>query len=824
MIPESHTHNGNGLMKPPENNTFELKQVIKRMLGSWYWIMLAVVVSLCLAFTYIRYTLPLYEIRSMILMEEGGTNSPVSVLYGQIPGLAQDRGEYGNLANHVAIMTSSPIISRTLTGLDFEISYYSIGRFGETELYQDLPFQILWDKNHPQITGTDFLLSIDPDKNITLSLADNDINIHDYTSAQMVNYLPEYAFHRVIKPETKIETKEFSFIVVLNQEYNNPTGDYKFRFNTHQSLVNEYKTALMVLLDENFASILNLSLKSHHIQKGSDFLEKLAKVYLDTNLEKKNQYAELTIQFIDSQLQAISDSLNISEGRLETFRSSNQMIDFSAQSQQLLTQINELDNQMIQQRNQNEYYNYLQDYIESNHEMETVIAPSSIGIDDPLLNSFIIQLNNLINQKSSQTSIRPNSEHPTIVQLNTQIEIVKNSLRQSINNIIKQSNIELENLNRRMREYNEQIRLLPATERNFVNFERKYNIDSQTYTFLLQKLSEARIAKASSIPDGQILETPFVSALVNPQKERIFVLAFLLGLIFPVSIILLKDFFNDKITSQEDVALLTPYPVIGSIYREGKKILSQTPVLDKPNSPLSSSYVSVRTQIRMLTKGKEHPAIAVTSSLPGEGKTFNSINIASSLSLTRKKVVILDLDVRNSRISEVFNLDHPKGVVNFIIGNASQEEITYDTKLAWLKVIPAGPIPPNPAEMLSDTRLQLLIKKLKGTYDFVIIDTPPTGLFADLFQLEDVIDATIFVVKHKSTQKQTFKMVLREISKHHIRGIGIVINNIHVKKSKTGYGYGYGYGYRYGPDNVSGKNKKSLKRDHLTLEDLAPKI
>jgi tyrosine-protein kinase Etk/Wzc len=305
--------------------------------------------------------------------------------------------------------------------------------------------------------------------------------------------------------------------------------------------------SLLLVYQKIFLPSLNLAVQDYNIEKGKMFLSRLTQVYLDNNLEKKNQTAERTIQFIDSQLENISDSLNISEGRLETFRSSNQVIDFSAQSQQLLAQLNQLDNEVIRHKNQNKYYNYLKEYIETNQDMETVIAPSSIGIEDPLLNSFIIQLNTLINEKTSQTSIRPNSEHPTFIQLNTQIEIVKNSLRQSINNIIRQSDIELENLELRMMEYDAQIRRLPATERNFVNFERRYRIDSETYTFLLQKLSEARIAKASSMPDGQMLEKPFLKALVSPQRNRIFSIALLLGLIFPASVILIRDLFNDKI-------------------------------------------------------------------------------------------------------------------------------------------------------------------------------------------------------------------------------------------------------------------------------------
>jgi tyrosine-protein kinase Etk/Wzc len=817
MIPEMNTSNGHGLNQ--QSNTHEIKNILTKLFRNWYWFVITAFFALALAFLYIKYTPPLYEINTAILVNVGSVSTPYSAIYGQGGGMFQDTRDWASLYNQIAVASSSPMVSRTISGLDFEISYYKQGRFSETELYNNLPFQVIWDKTHPQIIDHHYNLIIHPDNKISISLEGENVNVHSYRDGETIQTIPHFNFEKQIESGSKIDSEHFSFIIVLNEHPNNHSGSYRIRFNSHNSLVSQYKANLIVTLAEDFSSVLNLSVKDYNIEKGKMFLNRLSQVYLDNNLENKNQTAERTIQFIDSQLESISDSLNISEGRLERFRSSNQVIDFSAQSQQLLAQLNQLDNQIIQHKNQNKYYTYLREYIENNKDMESVIAPSSIGIEDPLLNSFIIQLNTLINQKSSQTSIRPNSEHPTFVQLNTQIEIVKNSLRQSINNILRQSDIELENLNLRMREYDAQIRRLPATERNFVNFERKYRIDSETYTFLLQKLSEARIAKASSMPDGQTLEGPFVKALVSPQRNRIFSIALLLGLIFPASVILIRDLFNDKINSQEDITAITRFPVIGHVLHMEKKLGSLTPVLDKPNSPLGNSYVSIRTKINLLTKGKEHPIVAVTSSLPNEGKSYTAINLASSVALTRKNVVLLDLDLRNSGIAETFELKQPKGVVNYIIGKASIKEIICDTKLSWLKVIPAGPIPPNPAEMLSDKKIKELLEKLKETYDMVIIDTPPIGFVSDMFQLEEMIDANLFVVRHKYTPKHTFKIILEEVAGRSMKGIGIIINNIKQKKGSHGYGYGYGYGNGYGYGYGNGKHPNG-KRELLTIEEV----
>ena len=509
-------------------------------------------------------------------------------------------------------------------------------------------------------------------------------------------------------------------------------GNYMFRFHTPESLTGIYRSMLKVSLPINNSSILHLSVRDHNVKKGVDFLNKLIDIYQYSNLEKKNQYANLTIQFIDSQLQNISDSLSISENRLETFRSANRIVDFSAQSQQLLLQINELDKELLKRETQYKYYMYLKNYIDSNQDMQTVIAPSSVGIDDPLLNNFIKQMNELIDNKSGLTNIRPNSAHPTVIQLNNQIETVKNSLSQSINNVIAQSKTELETLNQRMEQYNVQVSRLPATERNFVNFERKYQIDSETYTFLLQKLSEARITKASNTPDGQILEYPQMKAIVKPQQRKVYSIALLIGMLLPAGFIMIRDFFNNKIRTIEDIKDITSYPVVGMVFHEEIKNAGPTPVIDNPKSRTANSYVSIRAKLKFLTQSEKHPVIAVTSALPKEGKTFNAINIASSIALTKKTTVLLDLDLHNSKVTEIFNLPSDIGLVNYIEGTAAPEEIVYDTKLARLKVIPAGYGPSNPAEILSDIKLTELLEKLKQNYDAVIIDTPPVVFVAEI--------------------------------------------------------------------------------------------
>ncbi len=717
------------------NDSGDIKVIVFKLLRNWYWFVLSVIVAGAIAFTYVRYTTDVYEASTTMLFEESyGSPSALSAGNGAVGDVFQGLGGMGsmqNIYNQMEILKSTPVVAKTIEELNFEVSYFTVGRVSVTETYKGVPFQVIWDKDHPQLIDTDFNLEISANGQLTVSAVGENTEVYSYIEEKVLKIIPEFEFSKTIDAGTLINSDEFSFTILLNEQFNpkSENNNFRFRFHTKTALIEKYSDALKVTYPDELTTILKISVRDFNRQKAIDFLTKLSEIYTLDNLGKKNENANRTIQFIDSQLENISDSLNISENRMESFQSQHQVLDLSAQSQQLLAQMTELDNERVAMETQNKYYHYLKDYIEQNQELETVIAPSAMGIADPLLNSLILQLNELITQKSSQTSIRKDSQHPIILRLNAQIESVKNSLRENTTSIITQSDIALHDLNKRITSYEAQVKRLPATERNFVNIERNYQLNNEIYTFLLQKLSEAQIAKASNVPDSQVIEEASSEKFpVEPQSKKIYAIALLLGLALPASIIFLIDFFNNKIMSEDEVKALSNFPIIGHVFRNLKEYGSRTLVLDKPNSPASEPYRSIRNKLNLITKGNENPVIAVTSTFPKEGKSYTSINVASSFALARKKTVILDLDLRNSKMIEEFDLKTDLGVVNYIIGKASLDEITCSTKHPLLKLIPAGPIPPNPSEMLTDSKMLELIEKLRKEYDVIVIDTPPVGL------------------------------------------------------------------------------------------------
>src|SRR5690554_3461831 len=508
----------NGRMNPvatpaTEDDSIDLKRILFKFLQNWYWFVLTVVIAVSLGFLYNRFATPVYEINSSLLVEEEkGTSSLGSGMNGLSQNVFQGLGGMNsmqNIYNQLVVLNSTPLVSRTLDELDFEVSYYQVNRMSAIEKYKEVPFQVIWDKDHPQVINADFNLEIQPDGKLRVYVEAEEVSTYNYNDEEIIKEFVDISYDTNTEAGQEVRTDDFAFTIILNQLFN-PEGinKYKFRFRSKRQLVKYYRNQLQVALSNKETSIINLTLRDYNVKKGADFLNKLTEVYQLDNLEQKNENANRTIQFITVQLESISDSLNLSETRMESFQSEHQVLDISLQSQQLLEQMRELDKERVTLETQNKYYHYLRDYIHSGtgNELETVIAPSAMGIQDPLLNSLILQLNELITEKSGQTSIRQSSQHPTIVRLNAQTESVKRSLRENVENIISQSDMALDNLNKRIRGFEAQIRRLPATERNFVNIERKYKLNNETYTFLLQKLSEAQIAKASNIPDTQMIE------------------------------------------------------------------------------------------------------------------------------------------------------------------------------------------------------------------------------------------------------------------------------------------------------------------------------
>jgi capsular exopolysaccharide synthesis family protein len=461
------------------------------------------------------------------------------------------------------------------------------------------------------------------------------------------------------------------------------------------------------------------------------------------------------------------------------------------------------------------------DYINGN---SIIVAPSTMGIEDPLLGKLVEELIKSTSERD-KLKLTTTASNPILEAWETKIDNLKKTLAENIKNIVSMSNISIKEIDKRTDLVLTELNKLPATEKNLINIERKFKVNDQIYTFLLQKRAESAISKASNVPDNKIIDKAKTAVKVYPKTTLNYVIAFILGLLIPLIYLFVKDFLNNTIIEKADIEKITSFPIIGHTLHNDKE--SNTVVLDSPKSSIAESFRSVRTNLQFIAKGAEKQTIMVTSTMVSEGKTFVSINLASIYALYGKKVLLMGFDLRKPKIYQDFSLTNNEGISSYLIGKSTLENIIQKSYVPNLDIIMAGPIPPNPTELIASEKNDELFAKLKEMYDYIIIDTPPVGLITDAYLLMKYADANVYVTRQNFTNKKVFASIIGDIQKRNIGKFNILVNDIRLDLNSTSYGYGSGYGYGYGygsgygygygygyysDDNAKVNNKSFLKR------------
>jgi capsular exopolysaccharide family len=615
------------------------------------------------------------------------------------------------------------------------------------------------------------------------------------------------------------------FRIVLNKWYDPEKDDNKkmsFCFYDYLTLTYSMRTFSVSPIDKD-ASIASIIMTGHDRLKVSDFLNTLMQEYITRGLEKKNLVSENTINFIDGQLLEIQDSLNQAEIDLQNFRRNNDLMDMDAQAKQVFEYVKSMEEQRAVIAVNEKYYKRLQDYIKEHlNDPENLVAPSAMGIQDPLLNQLVVDLVRLSREKSTQL-LTSTELHPSIIMIDEQIVNTKKTLLENINNLVANAELSLDDIDQRIAKAQSESKDLPQTKRLLLGYQRKFDYSDETFNYLMQRRSEAQILKASNTADNEIIDLTSFEQTVKtaPNLKKVYLIAMFLGLLFPALYILIKDFFNVKIRERKDIEKLTKYPIIGQIALSTNS--SPLVVVDSPKSSIAESFRSVRTNIGYILQGKPHCSILITGDMQSVGKTFTSMNIASIYALYGKKTVLLGFDLRKPKIYQEFNLPNRVGISDYLSNKNSLDEIIQVSgKIPSLDIITAGPIPPNPAELIASEKCDEFFRELRERYDYIIIDTPPLGLVTDAFLLMKYSDANVYVVRQDYTNKNVFASVIKDLEDRNVP-VNIVINGIRFEgaygyRYSTGYGdYGYGH-YRsygesyYGDDDENGGKKRRRPR------------
>jgi tyrosine-protein kinase Etk/Wzc len=683
-----------------------------------------------------------------------------------------------------------------LSSLNFNVFYYKDGFVKKTEIYGNSPFLIEADWKHPQLVGGMFSLKKNSEKTYSLGIIEEAFSVfspldpHYKTSASQLNNIAgEYSFGQWVQGD------HFKFkisdIAAENGE------EIFFHLTDTPSLANRFKNELQVSPLNKTATILTLSLELNNRRKGEDYLNRLMEVYLERELLEKNKSAANTVYFIDQQLSGITDSLSYIEDRLETYRSNNNVFNLTEEGTLIFQRLEELEKERAQINLALRYYKTLTEYLER-EQLDDLVAPSVIGIQDPLLNALVVGLAELQSERVRLTATFSN-ETPAVREVISKIQNTKKTLLENLNSAITNSESALVEINQRLRASETEINRLPATERNLLSIQRQFSINENIYVYLLEKRAEAEITRASNSPTNAILDVGRSGSIpVSPKRSLNYLIGLILGLAIPIGFITLRDFFNTKIQDPKEVEKALKVPLIGMV--GVSKLSNNLAIFTNPKSTMTESFRNLRANMSFLSPRQSRLVVAISSSISGEGKTFCSINLASIYAISDKKCLLVGLDLRKPRIAGDFNLVNDKGVSTYLSSDQDWKTMIKKTAYQNLDVLLSGPPPPNPAELLLQDKFVTLLDELKDHYDVIILDCPPIGLVSETLEIFKYADLNMMIVRQDYSFKQSIDYINNLHTKGSVKKLYTIMNGVEAGQGYGGYGsygsYGYGnYGY-----------------------------
>ncbi len=766
-----------------------IQKVIRLIYRNLWIIIPCIVLALGIAYVYNRYTLPTYYVSSTLLIKEdsenrGSGNDSRFINYDLLSSTQ-------NLQNELMILKSYPLIEQTVKNLDLEISYYEYIDYMFYNAYTWAPFKVFIFKEHPQLIGIIYDISFNPDGSYTIKVKKQDAILYNYVTNEKIGEKDDLELNLKGNIGEIIETADLKLLVTIKDEVRSLPSDgreFAFKLETIPGLTNLYKWSLKYKLPDKLATVVEIGMNTSSVQLAQDVINELMRVYSASKLAEKNHLANITIDYIEKQLDEVSTSLNFTEDDLKRFKSVNRAMNVTEQESRLSAQQLDLQNQLAEMMVQKRYYDYIKDFDLDGNNGSPIISPAAMGVTDPLLNKLIDELTTA--QAQLDHLIKNNQErNPLVNRYKIQITNLKNTISENINSASRTNDLAINEMQNRIAQLDGKIRRLPETQMQLGGIERNYNLNDAIYNYLLEKQAEAKITKASNLPDNVILEPAHMvgSSPVWPKYRINYMIALLMGFAVPFGILFLKMTFKSIITDQEDIENITNAIIVGKVFHYNNRN-EKNVFLSSPGESIAENFRTLRTNLDFALNNKAKKTILVGSCVSGEGKTFSALNIGAAFAQIGKKTIVLNFDLRNSH-SIVKNGDNKNGLSLFLSGETSLEDVIQKSELKHLDFINSGPVPPNPVELMENDKTNSLFENLKNSYDCIIIDTPPMAQVSDAFSVIKHADLNLIVTRYNVTKKKLLRLVLGELKNKNINNVCIVLNDNRLVSEQMGYGY-----------------------------------
>lgn len=785
-----------------EKSSFDFATIYTALILNWKWFVLSLIICMGAAHIYLRYATPIYQSAAKLLIKDD-EGSGSSFKGGNSIMSATNLGIISNsngIDNEMEILKSRTLAQQTVYDLKLYVNYRHEGKLKDHVLYGDQEVNIDMDLEH--------LKKLNAPMNLKITREGRNYHV---TGSY---YVP--IDNNSFKPEAVNIDKTFS---ALPATIGTRVGVVRFTQNGNYMLrdgeslkatmiapeiaAGKYVGNLNVTESSKTTTIVDLVLNDEIPQRAIDYLKQLAIVYNRQANEDKNEIAVRTEQFINQRLEKINAELGSTEGQLENYKKRNNMVELKTNATQAVANADQYAQKLSEANTQVALLDELTKYMNEPSNRHQPI-PSNVGLSDASATSLINEYNKIALQRN-QLLHSASENSPTVTPLTAQLDDLNSSIKRAMTQARAGLKIQRNSIAAQAGKYEGQINNTPEQERMLTQIGRQQEVKSGLYLMLLQKREENSISLAATADKGKLIDTPVFTGKVTPKNSIIMLIALILGLAIPAGILFLLEFFRYKIEGHNDVEKLTNLPIIADVViaSERAKTKADIVVHENKNNLMEEIFRSLRTNLQFLLK-QHDKVIMFTSTTSGEGKTFIASNVAISFALLGKKVVLVGLDVRKPRLAELFEIDdHHHGITNLLVKDEVnwsdvKEQIIPSGINDKLDILMAGPVPPNPGELVTRESLEQTMEQLKEHYDYILIDTAPVGLVTDTLALGRISNATVYVCRADFTQKASFGLINSLSMEKKLPNMSIVLNGVDLSKKKYGYYYGYGKYGKYG--------------------------
>ena len=783
MLENTIKNSSSTVIVEDDSSFVKIRQNLFKYLSHWYLFFLFMGLAFGIAYIYLKYTNPVYKATGTLLLVKDDKGGGVDK--DMIDALINGRPKV-NVQDEIELIKSRYLLNRVVENNNLDVSVESIGRIKTSDLSAPFPFTLV---------RVDSLT--DTTRNIQFSLIFHQIDqfkVAESSTNLSYNKIFSIGFHSFkLLPNYPVQPE-------LNRRYD-------IKVLNIISAASAIAGNIKIVPKSTLSRVVELTYTGTNTYKTEYILQKVMEEYLQLGVDEKKKVQRSTLTFINERLNVLSGELGSVEGKLENFRTSNNVIDVTSQSQQFLTDasgnIKDLSLLLIKKQ----MISYLIDYLDNKENLFN-LAPTNLGIEDPVLLSLSQNYNTLLLERQRELTLNTNIS-PIIRNLDATIEKTRLSLLENLKIVKSNNDLVIQQSRSENNKVQSEISRVPGKERALGGIMRQEKIKNDLFSYLLQKREETEIALAGAYTEAKILNSALVSTMpISPNRRTIWLVALLLGTAIPLLLIWLRDLMNNKVNTKQDIARQVHAPLLGEIGHNDEKHT----IVVKPASReiIGEQFRNIRSSINFLIPFKKNFLVLLTSTNAGEGKSFTSINLAATYAITGKRTIVVEMDLRKPKMARYLGLEAQGGITDCLVNNNQLSKFIknipgYDN----LFLLPAGSIPPNPAELIMSNGMRELIEALKKDYEVILFDCPPVGLVSDAYIIAPYVDLSVYIIRQRVTQKSQLSFINEIYDTKRLNNMGIIVNDVLVTGYYGYYGYGsqsYGYGYGYGYGVSKNKN------------------